>query len=1310
MRKPTNSAMETVSRMRWPRPVAGWHCAQSGIRGVVNLLGKVPNQQSVERLECWMWDQVYTKSAISVLSLATCMVMDVVFPVNGSRCHQNCWAGALVANLLAALGVARLLVASRYAHPPRWACRVLRMLPPRWLHEVSDSSSGLVSRMKEACSARFPANGFGTSIVYVLAGHSGVYVGKARLDRKKMCGMGPRALEHVRALLYTNVRDGMKPRYRILRRSLGSVFMLPAIWCESEVKALATEAVLIKLESPLCNVVDGCGSIHGKRCKVKGRRKRPSSWLRRSKSPFASIWNHQSVVRQCTPVSGPSWESRFPGALGLALPFKQLYTLQIRETFAKEGVLGPINLFEWRRVGLLIMYLCCHRPFLCSPPWFRDSLARFWYFVADRIDDFVVKPSQRAVVRKNIGYFLKKLQLPGLFVPLFLVPGELKLMRQKGWVLSSVKMALQAMRCKPARAWIVRHLRLCFGKRGVWSDLINAKKICRDAVVQVDRSELEDSGVPAPKGLNRLPGAWRLPVWPVVDKLVKKLCKVWDRWSICLGASDQVRFKGRNGLQSGLLRSCFPDAPSEWFALQSPMDLVAPDLRGKAVIGDDKDHSKIWVADQGDLCRYVAECVEMDKSWAKRDDLRPRDVSVWLWARAFWGLPAWLRRGKLATSGNVKFPTVFPLVKGKCFSVTGSRKCEKVGHSCMRRVVDCAGAPGAQGNKIIGRAGRAFLDRSGISAEVFNISRVRARIQHAMDGLSAPATCSCQRCGCATGSVSIVTLDADQAFEACSASAVLQAWDAVEHVIQERIGSRVVLVKRGKKEVTSLSSDFKSGWWSISLDVVRQAIRAFSWVSLVCVAGSVYELKGLPIGGVLSGLCLSVVLGKQEYEWHANRIDQIKAGFDFGSFRVNQCVAVLRYVDDILLISLRYCRQCLVEFAKKSYSIPISVASDVTCDLSPSLVAAQWLDLDLYAVGWNVCVAPKNLNRKWLYQSVDPNHGVSVLREKCTLLEWPGRPPLGFALLVSGAKMRIARARSLGLSEVMSAIWVLEYLLELFLIGYPCSCLRAIAHDLPWSAVACQVRWVIRTWIVMAGSKDFSNMKNVRRKRRSVSPKPGLRGRPMEDKRVKMRRSWRRRERSSPSSTSSDSSSSGAKIEKRVKKAQKVLERRDPAYRAWRDEERTREREKDLRRQGEALAAAMASRWDEALRRCAMVPAGAPHVQSAPVGVSGAFQSFPPVPPPGAHFMEDEVAAPIAVGKKLTRSQVGWLDLLFKGMVSIPVDCTPEEACRMISARTDDRGFVALLNEAMAVVLPGEPIPRAKADRVRMLVDAVQHG
>ena len=43
----------------------------------------------------------------------------------------------------------------------------------------------------------------------------------------------------------------------------------------------------------------------------------------------------------------------------------------------------------------------------------------------------------------------------------------------------------------------------------------------------------------------------------------------------------------------------------------------------------------------------------------------------------------------------------------------------------------------AKGNVVIGRAGRAFLDGSGISADVFNISRVRARLEKAMEGLSA---------------------------------------------------------------------------------------------------------------------------------------------------------------------------------------------------------------------------------------------------------------------------------------------------------------------------------------------------------------------------------------------------------------------------------------------------------------------------------------------------------------------------------------------------------------------------------------------
>ena len=295
MRTPTNSAVGTVARMRWPRPVVSSYCAQSGIRDVVSLLGRVLDKLSVDKLECWVWDQVYTLDAIPVLSPAMCMVIDVVCPVNGKRSHQNCWAGALIANILAALGVARLRVASQCAHPPRWACRVLRVLPPKWLPGISDPSCPLVLRIREACSVRFPANGFGTS----------VHVGKARLDRKRMCGMGPRAMEHLRALLYTNVRDGMKPRYWILRRSLGFVFMQLAVWCDSEVRALATEAGVDQAGVASVYVTWRTGSDqllgNGARSRVRG-----NGHHRGFAGPGPRF---VSVLKLCTPVSGPSWES-----------------------------------------------------------------------------------------------------------------------------------------------------------------------------------------------------------------------------------------------------------------------------------------------------------------------------------------------------------------------------------------------------------------------------------------------------------------------------------------------------------------------------------------------------------------------------------------------------------------------------------------------------------------------------------------------------------------------------------------------------------------------------------------------------------------------------------------------------------------------------------------------------------------------------------------------------------------------------------------------------------------------------------------
>ena len=84
-----------------------------------------------------------------------------------------------------------------------------------------------------------------------------------------------------------------------------------------------------------------------------------------------------------------------------------------------------------------------------------------------------------------------------LFLCSFL-PGEMKLLRKKSWVLSAVKTATQAMRCRP------RHLKMCFGKRWERADGINAKRICRDAVVPIEqKTGMLGSDAPGRRGLCR---------------------------------------------------------------------------------------------------------------------------------------------------------------------------------------------------------------------------------------------------------------------------------------------------------------------------------------------------------------------------------------------------------------------------------------------------------------------------------------------------------------------------------------------------------------------------------------------------------------------------------------------------------------------------------------------------------------------------------------------------------------------------------------------------------------------------------------
>eukprot|EP00959_Pyramimonas_sp_CCMP1952_P253509 5296913-Pyramimonas_sp.AAC.1 len=88
-------------------------------------------------------------------------------------------------------------------------------------------------------------------------------------------------------------------------------------------------------------------------------------------------------------------------------------------------------------------------------------------------------------------------------------------------------------------------------------------------------------------------------------------------------------------------------------------------------------------------------------------------------------------------------PYVFPTVKSKCFQDDGARCCSKSGHSCMRRIVNSAGAPGAEGFRCIGRASRRLMQASGLSSEVFNMSHAAREVRAIVSELEPPANDTC---------------------------------------------------------------------------------------------------------------------------------------------------------------------------------------------------------------------------------------------------------------------------------------------------------------------------------------------------------------------------------------------------------------------------------------------------------------------------------------------------------------------------------------------------------------------------------------
>lgn len=194
---------------------------------------------------------------------------------------------------------------------------------------------------------------------------------------------------------------------------------------------------------------------------------------------------------------------------------------------------------------------------------------------------------------------------------------------------------------------------------------------------------------------------------------------------------------------------------------------------------------------------------------------------------------------------------------------------------------------------------------------------------------------------------------------------------------------------------------------------------------------------------------------------------------------------------------------------------------------------------------------------------------------------------------------KLARHRQLVLGECISMyVLNLEVIFEHNLLQYPGDCLRASVHSLPVSGGVLAARRVFSTWHCSMGGNGNGNAStpaastnersngNHRGSPHTYSKGAGgwhrgrkqSRGKGGERQDSERRRASRRK----PSTSSSSSStSSGSKCAWRIKKAARCMAKHSDTYREYMEQKRTELRNKELRAQGEALAQAMQSTFQD---------------------------------------------------------------------------------------------------------------------------------
>jgi len=636
-------------------------------------------------------------------------------------------------------------------------------------------------------------------------------------------------------------------------------------------------------------------------------------------------------------ASSPIWSAPLPRLLD-----------QIRET--QMLPLGPINLYDQHMWPALVMWLCMP---IASPDW--HAIARSWgcRHPALLLTTCLRLPMGRLRqqrLRQQLNRAMKAARLPALNPTIIKVPFAELIPITRTFIKETAK---RSYRDDCERAWILRQMRVVRGKAPSHKDDCCASAASK-TVTHEDLERLPASDTSAAilmKGAIFINKRWDIPKRFDSAGLMNIVCEA------VVGALHPHVRHCKNAIQKAARYCEFEAAPSvrhllrRWSDTNDAYDEHTHDMHvpsGYTGVGDDKGKACGWHVPNLAFTASMYTYVTNSPFW---------EVTAMTWEQANKALqhilaeliPSHLHGWLSIDDTTPRLPHMYITVKSKCFDPNGGgRTCVKESHSCCRKIISYASWPKRRNWQMIARAVETTLKHYSHGAEIWRLKDAaktyRARLTtveaQAHEHIRGPNACTCQRCGGSKLVWEGLVADAGQFFETVTP-------ECVEDSMTFLFSCALKAGHPGK--VTTITAPTRRAYFggykynpvkhskTFTLADLHCCVMAAANMSFASVGSRVVRLRGLPIGGFMSKIACSVVLGAAEQAWAQNQAHLLREGFLRTGQTWLQAVAWARYVDDAVLASPYLCRACLQD--------ALNAFSPVQFDATADTRRLKWLDL-----------------------------------------------------------------------------------------------------------------------------------------------------------------------------------------------------------------------------------------------------------------------------------------------------------------------------------------------------------------------------